>query len=741
MRKQGRVFFFEKKKQKTFATWNSLYPDRPKPKQSKVFCFFFSKKKCFLPFVCSVLAAAAPEPQNWITGGGDQNGTYHSPLTQINAGNIQTLGFAWQYDLGTRRGQEATPLVIDGIMYTSGTWGYVYALDAATGKQIWRFDPQVPGQIGRNPCCDIVNRGVAVWQGRVYAASLDGKLHALDAATGKPVWEADTIVDHSLPYASTGAVQIAHDVAVIGNAGADMEHGGVRGYVSAYDLKTGALKWRFFTVPPPPGKPLEHPELALAAKSWSADRDKTLLGGGTVWDGMAYDPALNLVYFGTGNAAPYDPRLLGPGQGDHLFAASIIALDADTGHMAWYYQTTPRDQWDYDAVQKFILADLTIDGAVRHIIMQANKNGFFYVLDRKTGALISAKPFSLVTWANGVDLRTGRPIPAEQGDYLTGPKNVYPSWAGAHSWPPMSFDERTGLVYIPVIDAPSVWIDLQHNHAAVKYLDGFFTTNGIITDDSYDAAALKPLFGDVPDLKTLQAGRKGKLVRELLRAWDPVAGTAKWEVETSSGMRGYDGGVMTTAANLAVQGKGDGQLCIYAADSGKLLKTIETGSHIMAAPMTYVVHGEQYIAVQVGYGGTAMSVGPIPPHSAAMRYENVNRILAFKLGGGAVPEPPQRIDPPLVVPPPNTATQAAIRQGEVKFAEQCSRCHVFGPSITPDLRNLPPAVHAGFNAIVMHGALASAGMGRFDDVLSQSDADAIHAYLIDQAWMLYRQHP
>jgi quinohemoprotein ethanol dehydrogenase len=677
--------------------------------------------------------------KDWPTTGGDADGTYYSPLTLMNQSNVKRLGFAWQYDLGTRRGQEATPVVVDGKMYTSGTWGYVYALDAATGKQLWRFDPHVAGQAGRNPCCDIVNRGVAVSQGRVYVASIDGMLHALDAATGKQLWQADTIIDHKMPYASTGAVLMADGNAIIGNAGADMEHGGVRGYVSAYDARSGAFKWRFFTVPPAPGHPPETPDMALAAKSWSAHRDASLPGGGTVWDGMAYDPAVNLIFIGTGNAAPYDPRLLGPGHGDHLYTASIVALDASTGRMAWYYQTTPRDRWDFDAVQKFVFADLRIGGVTHAVLMQANKNGFFYVLDRKTGALLSAKPFALVTWAKGIDAKTGEPVEAAAGDYFTGPKNVYPSWAGAHSWPPMSFDPQTRLVYIPVIDAPSVWVDLLHNHAAAAYMDGFFTTAGIMTDDSYDAASLKSLFGDMPDLKTLQAARHGKMVRELLRAWDPVAQKTVWEAETSSGMRDYDGGVLSTAGGLVLQGRGNGQLCIYAADTGKLLKVIETGSHIMAAPMSYEVNGVQYVAVQVGYGGTAMSVGPIPPQSAALHYENVNRILAFRLDGGAVPMPPVRVEPPFVKPPVQTATPAVIRRGEIKFTEQCSRCHVFGPSVTPDLRKLTPQAHAAFNAIVLHGVLAPAGMGRFDDVLTPADADAIHAYLIDQAWIAYRQ--
>src|SRR5271156_3437843 len=323
------------------------------------------------------LLGADKEPQNWFTGGRDKDGSYYSPLANIDAKNVKQLGFAWQYDLGEpMRGQEATPIVIDGVMYTSGTWGYVYAVDAATGRELWRYDPKANYLAARNPCCDLVNRGVAVWKGKVYVASVDGRLHALNAATGKKIWETDTITDHALPYSSTGAPQIAGSMVVIGNSGADMGHTAVRGYVAAYDLETGALKWRFYTVPPAVGKPYENPELAQADKTWDSHRKSEFNGGGTAWDGFAYDPALNLVYFGTANAAPYDLRQLGPAKLDSLFTASIIALNATTGRMAWYYQTTPRDSWDYDSVQKLILADVQIDGASQPVIMQASKNGF-----------------------------------------------------------------------------------------------------------------------------------------------------------------------------------------------------------------------------------------------------------------------------------------------------------------------------------------------------------------------------
>jgi len=676
--------------------------------------------------------AAETTAQDWPFAGGDQTQAYFSPLHQIDASSAHRLGYAWSHNLGTSRGAEATPVVVNGVMYTSGYIGIVTALDATTGRELWRFVPKVPEKSLREPCCDAVNRGVAVTQGRVYVASVDGMLHALDAATGRQIWQADTIIDHAMDYSSTGAPAVAGHVVVIGNGGADMGKGGVRGYVSAYDLKTGALAWRFFTVPPAPGKPLEHPELKIAEKTWDPHRDADYPGGGTVWDGMSYDPALNLVYFGTANAAPYDVRKLGPKNGDDLFTCSIVALDATSGHMVWYYQTTPGDRWDFDAVQKLVQAELKIGGKTRQVLMQANKNGFFYVLDRKTGELISAKPFTYVNWASGIDPKTGRPIVTAQANYYERPKNIYPSWSGGHTWPPMSYDALTGLVYIPVIDVGNIWLDMLRNGGAVKYVNGFFTIDAFFPDESYSPADLKALYGNLPSLAALQKERKGKLVRELIRAWDPVAQKIVWEHETSSGMRGYDGGVLSTAGNLVLQGRGSGELVVYQADTGKILASIPTGSHIMAAPMSYEVAGTQYIAVQTGYGGAGMSVGPFPPNSAARSYSNENRIIAFKLGGGAVPKPPARPDEPFPEPPASTASAAEIRRGEVKFAEQCSRCHVFGPSITPDLRKLPPAVHAAFEAIVLKGALGAAGMERFDDLLTEADVKAIHAYLIDQ---------
>jgi quinohemoprotein ethanol dehydrogenase len=406
--------------------------------------------------------------------------------------------------------------------------------------------------------------------------------------------------------------------------------------------------------------------------------------------------------------------------------------------MAWYYQETPHDSWDFDAVQKMVLADIMVDGASRPVIMQASKNAFFYLLDRKTGQLLSAKNYAFMNWATHVDMKTGRPVTTQAADWHGTAKNIYPSWFGAHTWNPMSYSAQTHLVYIPVIDVPTIWVDLLHNGSKVKYIEGFFTAQGIIPDDTYDSKDATRLFGSVPDEQAIKAMRHVKPVRELIRAWDPVNQKVVWEHETSSGIRGYDGGVMSTAGNLVFQGRGSGELWVYAADTGKVLKVLKTGSHIMAAPMTYAVDGVQYVAVQAGYGGTPITVGPIPPSSAALKYQNTNRIIAFKLGGGEVPAPPARVEPAFPKPPEQKATRAQIDAGEVTFIEQCTRCHQLGPSTTPDLRKLDAGLHATFKDILLRGILAPAGMERFNDILSDQDAENVHAYLIEQSWIAYR---
>jgi quinohemoprotein ethanol dehydrogenase len=674
----------------------------------------------------SCFAQGSADPAQWPVAGRDAAGTYYSPLGRINDGNVGTLGFAWEYQTGTFRGLEATPIVVDGTMYTSGNWGVVYALDAATGKALWTFDPKNDGQVGRFTCCDVVNRGVAVWQGRVYVASLDGRLIALDARDGKPVWSVDTLIDHKQPYSVTGLPQIAGGVVVIGNSGADMGKGGVRGYVTAYDLASGEQRWRFFTVP---SRSDPQPDAAMKAALWSWDA-KSDPRGGTAWAGMSYDPELNFVYIGTGNASPYQERGRNPSgaHGDDLYACSIIALDAATGKLAWYYQTTPGDNLDQDADAPFVQATLKVGGQPRNVLMQAAKNGFFYVLDRKTGELISGKPYTYVNWATGLDAR-GRPVLTKTANYREQPQLIYPNYNGGHSWIPMSYSAQTHLVYIPVIDAPMVWVDLYNK--PIQYVEGTFAVGGFPMDKTYDPQGLEPSFGKLPAFKDGRGPRH--ITHNLLRAWDPIRQTTVWEHETSRDYLVYDGGVLSTGGNLVLQGGIDGSFNAYAADTGRVLKKLQTGVGTMAAPMTYEVAGVQYVAVMQGYGGGAIG-SEFPPYSAGAHYMNEGRILALRLGGGAVPLPPPQPKVVFQRPPPRAGSAADIDRGASLYTTHCARCHVFGVGPLPDLRRIPPDVSNIFDDIVLHGRLAPLGMGRFDDLLSPADVADIHDYLIGEAW-------
>jgi len=450
---------------------------------------------------------------------------------------------------------------------------------------------------------------------------------------------------------------------------------------------------------------------------------------------MNYDPDLNLLYVGTGNSSPYDPRARSPAGGDNLYVSCIVALNPDTGRLVWHYQTTPGDSWDYTAVQKMILADLPLNGKTRQVIMQAPKNGFFYVLDRKTGELLSAKNYTYVNWATHVDMTSGRPVMTKQTDYHSGPKLLFPSAWGGHSWQPMSFDPVTRLVYIPVADTANFWIFLPDSGGRQKFIHGFFDTNAVTPDQAYDPSGLKDLFGPLPELKTIKVPRPGPLVHEVLRAWDPVKQVVAWEHETSRGFHSYDGGVLSTAGNLVFQGRGDGTFAVYAADTGKVLREIPTGSSIMAAPSTYTVNKTQYVVVQAGYGGAAVNTPS--PNSAAAKYLNDNRILVFKLDGRPVPLPPLRPNNPVPPPPGTAVTHEAIERGEVKFVANCSQCHVFTPNITPNLTQLGAASHALFDATVLHGLHETMGMPSFADRLQKNDVDDIHAYLIDEQRKAY----
>ena len=677
------------------------------------------------------LAQAATEPDQWLTTGRDAGGTYFSPLADINTGNVARLGLAWEYRLGTRRGLEATPVVVDGALYTSGNFGRVYALDAATGRELWTYDPEVDGQWGRYACCDAINRGVAVWRGRVYVGALDGYLHAIEAATGKRLWKVDTLPARGpkTPFTLSATPVVAGEVIVVGSAGADFA--GARGYVAAYDLNTGAFRWRFYTVPRDPREGAQdQPHLVEAVRTWDPRHRWDAGSGGTAWDGISYDPELKLVYIGTANGAPYNIKEGGQTGGDDLYTASIVAIHAETGQLAWHYQTTPGDRWDYDSTQKMILADLDVGDGPRKVLMQASKNGYYYVIDRVTGKLLSANNFAFVNWTKGIDPATGRPIPNPAADYIKEQKLIFPGMSGAHSWQPMSYDPQTRLSYIPTMEWPMVFMDSAKQRAGM--IEGWFTVPAFVPE-YYDRKALKSLYGELPPIEKLDRGLPPATSRGFLRAWDPIHQKLAWEVLT---VTSWDGGVLSTGGGLVFQGDAAGRLNVYNAADGTHLASVALGTGVMAAPATYRVGGVQYVVVMAGYGGNAVNY-PLPAESAAYRYDNEGRIIALRLDGGTVPLPPELHEQPFPQPPPREGPGARIAQGEVLYNRFCGRCHELGRGILPDLRRLTPEKHQLFYDIVLKGLLIPKGMARWDDVLTRADAQAIHAYIVDAAWKEY----
>ncbi len=678
------------------------------------------------------LLAVDKTPGEWLASGRDAGKTHYSPLSLMNRESIGRLGFAWEFKTGTNRGMQSTPLVIDGVMYVSGVAGRVYALDAATGAPRWQFEPQVDLKSARSACCDLVNRGLAVWQGRVYVAAFDGVLYALDARDGRVLWHADTITDHSRAYSVTGAPQIAGQVVVLGNGGAEYDS---RGYVSAYRLDSGALAWRFYTVPGDPSKPQQSAALERAVKTWHGTDWWQRGGGGNAWDAFNYDPELNLVYFGTANGAPTNAGKRSPGGGDNLFVASILALHADTGAYAWHYQETPGERWDYDATPHILLSTLKVAGEDRKVLMQASKNGFFYVLDRKSGELLAADPFVQTTWAKSVDLKSGRPLEEPEADYRDGrPRLIFPSTLGGHNFNPMSLSARTGLLYIPTVHAGMV---LQDVPALAERLPGRFETGlrmALSAQLLSPASLPEPMraLADPQWLKTQPDVSMGAS----LKAWDPVARRVVWEFQNSSFMD--HGGVLSTGGGLVVQGGLDGKLKVFNDETGALLKELDAGTAMIAAPMTYSVGGVQYLAITAGSGGGGWNVWT--PENVAYTNGNDNRVLVFKLDGGVTPRPqPLAAIGPLPEPPAQRGSAADIQAGAALFAVNCSHCHANAPrSPVPDLRRsgvLRDAV--AFQSVVRGGALQARGMPRWDDLLTAPEVTQIHAYLVSVARAAY----
>lgn len=656
------------------------------------------------------IARAEDHPGDWLAHGRTWSEQRFSPLEGINTESVSDLSLAWYVDLPESRGQEASPIIVDGVMYTTAAWSVVYALNAVTGEELWRYDPEVDRSHAVNGCCDAVNRGVAWWQDRVIVGTLDGRLIAIDTETGEELWSVLT-VDLSQPYTITGAPRVAEGLVFIGNGGAEF---GVRGYVTAYDIESGEQRWRFYTVPGNPADGFESDTMAMAAETWQGEWWQ-LGGGGTAWDSMAYDPDLGLLYIGTGNSSPWNPLIRSEGVGDNLFVSSIVALDADTGDYVWHYQTTPGDAWDYTATQHMILADLEIDGTLRQVIMQAPKNGFFYVIDRETGEFISGENFVPVTWADGIDPATGRPNILDSAKYWeTGEVSVQsPAFLGGHNWHPMSYNPETGLVYLPA------------QEMSFPYMaDTTFEAKNLAANLGVDTTVAR-LPDDPEVIEAVKAATLGHLA-----AWDPVTQEERWRVQYPGP---WNGGVLSTAGDIVFQGTAAGFLKAYDASSGTELWEYPTQAGIVAPPVTYEVDGEQYLTVMAGWGGIfTIITGPLSLNSG-QTLDN-SRILTFKIGGEAILPDFELSSPDL---PDLTGVDIDTELAEQGFAvydRYCGACHgagAVGSGVIQDLRySAIPASTEAFASVVLDGILADQGMVGFGSELDAEDAEAIRQYIL-----------
>jgi quinohemoprotein ethanol dehydrogenase len=642
------------------------------------------------------------DTRNWPSYGLDYAETRFSRLRQIDTGNVGKLGLAWSYSLESQRGVEATPVVVDGIMYVTASWSVVHAIDVRTGMRIWMYDPKVDREGGWKGCCDVVNRGVALYRGRVFVGAYDGRLIALDAATGNVVWEQDTIIDRSRPYTITGAPRVFKGKVVIGNGGAEL---GVRGYVTAYDAMTGEQKWRWFTVPGDPSKPYENAAMARAATTWDpAGRYWEAGGGGTVWDTMAFDPQLNLMYIGTGNGSPWARSRRSPSGGDNLFLASIVALNPDTGQYVWHYQETPGDNWDFTSTQPMILADIPIGGKKRKVILHAPKNGFFFVIDRTDGSFISAKNFVDVNWATGYDAK-GRPIETLEARIADRPREIIPSLFGARNWHPMSYNPQTGLVYMPVQGVPVTLMDNKGWKMNTPQPGDF-------------AAGVGWNLATYINAEPPKSQPYGRLI-----AWDPVAQKEVWRHEHVSP---WNGGTLTTAGNLVFQGTADARFVAYDAKTGRKLWEAPMGTGVVAGASTYMVDGKQYVSIAAGWGG-GFGVG-----NRATDRKGAGTVYTFVLGGTA--KAPDFVDYQLGALVQGVKYEPAhVKEGTLIYVNYCFVCHgVPGVDRGGNVRNLGYSAAdtiSNLDKIVFKGPYMASGMPDFTGKLTAADLEKIKAFI------------
>ena len=637
---------------------------------------------------------------DWISHNATVNESAYSELAQVKAGNVAHLGLTWSLDLPGEATLEATPLAIHGTLYFTGSWGVVYAVNARNGRLLWTYDPKTwqhnPMKLHYTFAC---NRGVAYAAGRIYSAAVDGRLFALDARSGKLLWSVETTSPQS-GQTITGAPRTFKDKVIIGNGGADF---GTRGYVTAYEGVTGSQVWRFYAAPGTPEENKGDPAMERAAATWTGEYWKTGTGGAP-WGDLTFDPELNRIYIGTGNGGPYDPRVRSPGGGDNLYTASIVALNADTGEYVWHYQVNPRDSWDYDATAQMTLADLDIDGARHKVLMQAPKNGFFYVLDRESGKLLSAGKFGKVTWADHIDLTTGRPAEEANIRYETGDVTIWPAPNGAHAWQAMSFSPRTGLVYIPTMQ-----------------LGVHFSKSGPVPV----RGAVSVMGMTIQDVEADPDDGKGALV-----AWDPVRQRPAWRAQHDTI---WNGGTLATAGDVVFQGTADGYLSAYDATNGRRLWHYNAGLGIVAPPMTYAVNGHQYVSILVGYGGSSAIWGDVMNLGWKFGVQP-RRLLTFSLDGKAklptTPGPDMTVsavdDPSIQINPAEVAAGHAIYVA-------CAACHgrdlVSSGAPAPDLRESHLALDPNaFEKLLHEGLLLPQGMPRFETLTHEQIMD-IYAYI------------
>ena len=651
--------------------------------------------------------------EEWLTYGRTHSEQRFSPLTEINAANAAQLKVDWYLDLEDVVGPVSTPLVSNGVMYFVGSRNVVRAVSINSGEILWRYDPKVWDVAGDRLRVGYIygGRGLALWQDKVYLATIDGRLIALDSRSGDEVWSVMTVDPDKALYI-TGAPKTFKGKVLIGNGGTEV--GPTRGYVTAYNAETGEQEWRFHVVPGNPADGFESDAMEMAAETWTGEWWK-FGGGGNVWNGITYDPEFDALYIGTGNGAPWNRKVRSPDGGDNLFLSSIVALDPDSGEYRWHYQTTPGESWDYNSSMDIVLADLVIDGRDVKAILHAPKNGFFYVIDRATGKLISAEPFTEITWASKVDLETGRPVETPGARYEDGSEFVVPGAIGAHNWPPMSFNPETGFVYIPTIHVGDRYFDNWVDHANWR---------------SPDWVASAPSDGTAVGIEPYQPSD----LRGSLQAWDPVKQKRVWEVQQPIS---WNPGTLTTAGDLVFQGRADGDFVAYDATTGEVLWSHHMGVGISAPPITYSVDGRQYVALLAGWGSAYALVGTEVAKLGWSYGAQTRRLVVFSLRGTADMPALQAPLVPVPLSAPDFVVDETLAAMGQQVYIQCTYCHgayeAIAGGIAPDLRASPLVLsEAAFAHAVRSGGLLDKGMPAFD-TLTDRDANALRHYIRREA--------